>query len=115
MQIAFSSDSGRHFGAPLVVDADAPTGRVDAVLLNDGSALVSWIGSDAGDTALRVRHIQPDGTAGSPIPLAAVSRSRSTGMPRMVHSDGHIYVAWVAEQNGTPQVQMTHVAVDTLQ
>lgn len=113
VQVAFSSDSGRHFGAPLVVDADAPTGRVDAVLLNDGSALVSWIGSDAGDTALRVRHIQPDGTAGSPISLAAVSRSRSTGMPRMVHSDGHIYVAWVEEQDGTPHVQMAHALVPT--
>ena len=114
VQVAFSNDSGRHFGAPLVVDADAPTGRVDAVLLDDGSALVSWIGSDAGDTALRVRHVQPDGTAGSPVTLATVSHSRSTGMPRMVHSDGHIYVAWVEEQSGTTHVKMAHAAVDAL-
>jgi hypothetical protein len=114
VQVSFSTDSGRHFGTPLVVDANSPTGRVDAVLLDDGSALVSWIGVDAKGPALRVRHVHSDGTASPPVTIASVSRSRSTGMPQMVHHNEQIYVAWVDDRDGMPQIQMARAAVDAL-
>ncbi|MGH8612704.1 MAG: hypothetical protein ACREYF_11915 [Gammaproteobacteria bacterium] len=40
-QAAFSTDGGANFGKPVVLDPDA-VGYVDALLLDDGSALVSW-------------------------------------------------------------------------
>jgi len=114
VQAAFSDDSGRRFGPPIAVDADAPTGRVDAVLLDDGTALVSWIGQDADGSALRVRHVRPDGTAGRPRTVATVSPSRSTGMPRMVRAGDRVYWAWVGERGEASQVQVAHAALDAL-
>jgi len=114
VQVAFSDDSGGQFGAPLVVDDDGPTGRVDVVLLDDGSALVSWIGTDGDDSALRVRRVRPNGSAGPPATLARVSRSRSTGIPEMVRHNQHVYVAWVDNPTGTSQIQMVRAAVNAL-
>jgi len=113
VQVAFSDDNGGQFGAPLVVDDDGPTGRVDVVLLDDGSALVSWIGAHGEDTALLVRQIHPSGTASSIASLASVSRSRGTGIPRMVRHDDQVYAAWVDHQAETPQVRMARAVVQT--
>ncbi len=113
VQVAFSDDGGRQFGEPLVVDADGPTGRVDVVLLDDGSALVSWIGTHGEDTALLVRQIHPSGTASSRASLASVSRSRGTGMPRMVRRADRVYWAWVGTAGDAPRVQMAHALVPT--
>lgn len=114
VQVAFSADGGRRFGPPVGVDAKAPTGRVDAVLLDDGAALVSWIGQDADGAALRVRRVQPDGTAGRPRTVAAVSRRRATGIPRMVRTTDRVYWAWVGVENDAPRVQMAHAPLDAL-
>jgi len=114
VQAAFSDNSGRRFGDPVVIDGNRPTGRVDVVLLDDGSALVSWIGQDEDGSALRVRHVQPDGTAGRPRTVATVSRSRATGMPRMVRAGDRVYWAWVGERGEASQVQVAHAALDAL-
>jgi hypothetical protein len=114
VQAAFSDNSGRRFGDPVVIDGNRPTGRVDVVLLDDGSALVSWIGQDEEGSALRVRHVQPDGTAGRPRTVATVSRSRATGMPRMVRAGDRVYWAWVGERGEASQVQVAHAALDAL-
>jgi hypothetical protein len=114
VQAAFSDNSGRRFGDPVVIDGNRPTGRVDVVLLDDGSALVSWIGQDEDGSALRVRHVQPDGIAGRPRTVATVSRSRATGMPRMVRAGDRVYWAWVGERGEASQVQVAHAALDAL-
>ncbi len=117
VQVAFSEDGGRRFGAPIVVDDDGPIGRVDVVLLDDGSALVSWMGRDAEGTALRLRRVYADGSAGAPVSVAALSRSRGTGMPRMAHADGRLYLAWVdpGDAPDASRVRMARLAVDDVQ
>jgi hypothetical protein len=111
VQIAFSEDGGQRFGDPVVIDDNRPTGRADAVLLDDGSALVSWIGQDANGSALRVRRVQPDGTVGTPHTVASVSRSRRTGMPRMVRTGDRVYWTWVGERSDASQVQVAYAAL----
>ncbi len=58
--IAFSSDAGRTFGAPVRVDDAGSTGRVQVELLADGSAAVSWIEFGKGPSQLKVRTRQPE-------------------------------------------------------
>jgi len=41
--VAFSHDAGRTFGAPVRVDEASSLGRVGVELLNDGSAVVTWV------------------------------------------------------------------------
>ena len=71
VKVAFSSDAGATFEAPIRMDEGKPAGRVDVALLRDGSALVSWIERTGGDTAaVRVRRA----FAGRSPPLRSRSR-----------------------------------------
>ena len=95
VKVAFSSDAGATFSAPTTVDEGSPAGRVGAVILKDGAALVSWIERTGGDTAsVRVRRIGADGKAGPATTIAASSAARASGFPRMALSGEQVYFAW---------------------
>jgi hypothetical protein len=94
VKVAFSTNSGETFGPPIVVDDGQPVGRVDVVLLPRGAALVSWIEKTSAGAELRVRSVQPDGTRGEALTVAASSAARSTGFPRMVRSGAEVMLAW---------------------
>jgi hypothetical protein len=101
VKVAFSSDAGASFGAPVRLDGGAPAGRVDLALLPDGSALVSWIERVGGDTAaVQARRVMPNGKASAPITIAASSAARASGFPRMAVSRDYVLFAWT--QPGRP-------------
>lgn len=95
VKLAFSSDAGATFGAPVRIDGGQPAGRVDVALLRDGSALVSWIERTGGDTAVvQARRVAANGKPDAPIAIATSSAARASGFPRMVaHGRGAIF-AW---------------------
>ena len=95
VKVAFSDDAGASFGAPVRVDGGLPAGRVDVALLDDGSALVTWIERIGGDTAaVRARRVTRDGRAGSATTIATSSAARASGFPRMVISGPDVIFAW---------------------
>jgi len=55
--VAFSSDAGRTFGAPVRVDDVSALGRVDVELLPDGAAIVSWIEVADKRSEFRIRRV----------------------------------------------------------
>jgi len=94
VQVAFSSDSGASYGAPVRVDDGRPIGRVDVVLLTDGDALVSWIEQAAPGAEVRVRTVAPSGRRGPALTVAPSSEARSSGFPRLERSGAEVVVAW---------------------
>ena len=95
VKVAFSADAGATFGAPLRVDDGNPAGRVDVVLLPDGSTLVVWIERTGGeDAAVRARRVAADGKAGKPLTVATSSAARASGFPRVVLSGSNLVFAW---------------------
>ena len=95
VKVAFSSDAGATFSAPITVDEGSPAGRVGAVLLPDGSALVSWIERTGGDVAsVKVRRVREKEGASAPMTVASSSAARASGFPRMALAGKHIYFAW---------------------
>lgn len=112
---AFSDDAGRTFGAPVRVDAGDPAGRVDLLLLEDGTALVSWLERTGGDAAeLRVSRVAASGPVwvGS---VSGASSARASGFPRMTRPswdrDG-VLIAWTdATDADAPRVRMVRVAL----
>ena len=83
-------------------------GRVDVVLLADGSALVCWMSGSAEGGANKVRRVAPDGTLG---PVAIISQtdiSRSSGFPRMARLGDTVHFAWT--QFGKPSRVRTATA-----
>lgn len=111
VKAAFSTNSGETFAPPVRVDDGAPGGRVDVAMLNDGSALVSWIERVGGDTAaVRVRRVQPRRAAGASLTIARSSAARASGFPRMAVSGDDVFFAWTVP--GSPsQVRVARTAL----
>lgn len=81
--VAFSEDGARTFGAPVQVDGGEALGRVDVELLDDGSAVVTWLEAPGRGGAVRARRVAPDGRAGRPRTIAEVSGARASGFARI--------------------------------
>jgi hypothetical protein len=95
VKIAFSTNSGATFGAPVIIDSGNPAGRVDVKMLTDGSALVTWIERTGGSAAeVRVRHVTAAGRAGKPITVATSSAGNASGFPRMSIARDYALFAW---------------------
>lgn len=94
VQVAFSGDEGAIFGNPIRVDRGSPAGRVDLLLLNDGSALVSWLELTSLGEELLVCRVAPNAPCGQPKLLSLSREGRTSGFPRMVRSGDRVYFAW---------------------
>ncbi len=94
VRAAFSEDSGATFGKPIEVDDGQTLGRVDVLLLGDGSALVCWLSGNAETGAIKVRRVQSDGSLGVPAVIAKTDISRSSGFPRMARLGDEVHFAW---------------------
>jgi hypothetical protein len=94
VKVAFSQDAGATFGSPIPVDDGESVGRVDALLLPDGSALVCWLSGNVDGGAIKVRRVRPDGTLGPAAIIAKTDISRSSGFPRMARLGDEVHFAW---------------------
>jgi hypothetical protein len=100
VRVAFSSDSGASFGAPVRVDLGMPSGRVDILLLEDSRALVSWIERTGGTAEVMARVVGADGSIGEPISIGGSSAERASGFPRMTLNGDRIVFAWTVPGEG---------------
>jgi len=94
VNIAFSQDAGATFGQPIQVNDGETVGRVDTLLLADGSALVCWLSGNADGGAIKVRRVRHDGTVGPSAVIARTDISRSSGFPRMARLGDQVHFAW---------------------
>jgi hypothetical protein len=94
VKVSFSQDAGATFGHPIEVDDGETVGRVDTLLLPDGSALVCWLSGNAGGGAIKVRRVRADGTLGPAAVIAKTDISRSSGFPRMARLGDEVHFAW---------------------
>jgi hypothetical protein len=103
---AFSADAGRTFRAPVRVDDEGSTGRLQVELLADGSAAVSWIELGKGPSQLKVRTISATGTRSRP---ADIALGLGTQFPRMAASKGELVFAWTENSRGETHVYTARV------
>ncbi len=108
VKVAFSGDAGATFAAPIQVDDGEATGRVDVLLLPDGSALVCWMSGTVEGGAIKVRRIQSEGALGQVSVIAYTDISRSSGFPRMARLGNEVHFAWT--EFGKPSRVRTAVA-----
>jgi hypothetical protein len=112
VNVAFSSDAGATFTAPVQVDEGNPAGRVDLVLLADGTAVVSWLERVEGDAEVRVRRVQPDGKFGPSASVARSSGARASGFPQVIESkNGSLVFAWTDLSDGGSRVLLARAEV----
>lgn len=94
VKLAFSEDAAVTFGNPVQIDDGEASGRVDVLLLPDGSALVCWMSGNAEGGAIKVRRVRSDGILGPPAVIAHTDISRSSGFPRMARLGDEVHFAW---------------------
>lgn len=108
VNVAFSSDGAASFGPPARLDPGQALGRVDVALLDDGSALVTWLaqGAVGGDAAAIVsRRVAEDGAVSDPVTLANTDAARASGFPRIARLGAdRLMLAWT-DPNGDGRVR----------
>ena len=100
VQVIFSDDGGATFNKPIRIDEGKTIGRVDVVMLNDKSAIVSWL---EGSTIKAVK-VYTDGTKDASVMIASSSESRSSGFPQMTKSGNKLIFAWTDDKMKTISV-----------
>jgi hypothetical protein len=94
VKLAFSNDAGVSFGEPITVDDGNPAGRVETLLLADGSALVCWLEKIQGGGEVRVRRVKPDGKFDPAMIVSTTGAARSNGFPQMARVGKTLVFAW---------------------
>jgi hypothetical protein len=114
---AFSSDSGRTWGTPIRLDDAGSLGRVDIELLDDGSAVASWVEFADRRAQFRVRRVDATGAKSAPITVAGVDGGRASGYPRVARAGNELVFAWSESTPGSGEgepVLQLKTAVATL-
>lgn len=100
VRLAVSDDGGASFEAPLVLDEDAPFGRVDVVLGEDGSVWTVWLAKAGERASVALQSLAADGELGERASLGETSGGRMSGFPRLARIGGSLYVAWLEIAEG---------------
>jgi BNR repeat-like domain len=90
VKIVFSEDGGATFKTPVRVDEGKPIGRVDVVLLDKETAVLSWMEG----SSIKAVKIKSDGSKGQPVVIAESSDARSSGFPQMTKAGDQLIFAW---------------------
>ena len=102
---AFSTDAGRSWGPPIKLEDEASLGHVDIEMLDDGSAVATWVEFANERSQFRMRRIEPSGTRSAAITISG--NSRVSGYPRVARSGNELVFAWTegAESEGMQRVR----------
>lgn len=90
VNVMFSDNSGESFGSPIVINDGNTIGRVDIDIIDEKSALVTWMEGGA----IKLVRVNSDGTKEEPITLATSSDSRSSGFPQLTLAGDRAIIAW---------------------
>ena len=104
---AFSNDAGKTFGAPIRLDDATALGRVDFAVLDDGSAVATWIEFAEGRAQFKVRHVEADGKKSAATMVSNLAASRASGYPRLARFGNELVFAWT--ESTQPSRVMTAV------
>lgn len=110
VRFARSRDAGKTFADAIDIATERPIGRVDIVLLEDESALVSWLRSAAGSEGeICIRRITADGNLGPEVVVATTAAGRMSGFPQMVIHGDAVILAWTDVSAESTSVQSASI------
>jgi hypothetical protein len=91
---AFSSDAGRTWTTPIRLDDGESTGRVDIELLEDGTAVATWVEFANQRSQVRLRRIDRSGAKSPAITVGQGEGGRASGFPRVALAGDELVFAW---------------------
>ena len=110
VRVAFSADGGRSFAPAKIVDDGNPVGRVDVVMLDAKTAVVSWVEQTTSGAEIRARLIGRNLPSGSSIKIADSSTARAAGFPRIAKRGRLVYFTWTEQSVSSRHIHVARVA-----
>ena len=112
VKVAFSENSGQDFSQPIQVSNDNPLGRVDIILLNENTALVSWLEKTDNTAEIKSVKVNSKGKIGESFLVATTDGSRSSGFPIITRYNDQVLYAWTENKNGLSTVKSATLSLD---
>lgn len=109
VQLAFSEDDGANFNEPVLIGDTKAIGRVDVLLLDKETAIVSWMEAEGKKAQLKAVKVARNGSQGTPHVIVAMNASRQSGFPQMERVGDTVYFAWTEVGDGTSEVKTAFV------
>ena len=109
VRVTFSDDGGRTFAPPLDVDDGNPAGRVDVLMLDAKTAVVSWVEQTPAGAEIRARLVGRDSPPRSSIKIAASGSARAAGFPRIARRNRDVYFAWSEQSANSGRIHVSRV------
>lgn len=106
---AFSDDGGVTFGKPVQIDDGKPIGRLDVLLFDEETALVTWLEQTPSGAEIRARRVRRNGSTGPPIKIADSSTARAAGFARIAKLDSDVYVTWTEQSAASKRIHVARV------
>jgi hypothetical protein len=103
VNVVFSDDGGATFNAPIRIDEGKAIGRVDIVILDEKTAMVTWMEG----SVIKAAKVNNDGKKKPSIIIASSSEARSSGFPQVTKSGNHLIFAWTDEKEKRIKVAST--------
>ena len=100
VKLIFSKDGGETFGKPIRIDDGNAIGRVDVVMIDPLTAMVSWMEGGS----IKAAKVQTDGTKDNSTLIASSSDKRSSGFPQMPISGNNVIFAWTDDKEKTVKI-----------
>jgi len=113
---AFSNDAGRTWGQPIRLDDGTSLGRVGVDLLDDGSAVASWVEYADKRGQFKLRRIQPSGDRSGAVAVSTPSARLAMDSPRIARHGKELVFAWteIAGTGESDTAFQVHTAVATV-
>ncbi len=112
VNLVFSNDGGEHFGSPIAVAEVNAIGRVDVLLLDADTAIVSWMESKDIGAQLKALKIASTGKKSDYKIIAEMDGSRKTGFPQMELVKDKVYFAWTDVAKDISTIKTAYILVE---
>jgi hypothetical protein len=106
VKVAFMNDSGVSFQEPIIIDDSVSVGRVDLVMLDSKTAVVSWLDLENETPLITYKKVSLNGTMSKSFIVSETNASRGSGFPQMEVVDGELFFAWTNVGEGETSVYM---------
>lgn len=109
VQLVFSDTAGASFDAPIQIAEGNVLGRVDAILENENTAIVSWMETKNKQTMLKAVKVLRSGQISNPLVITNINGSRKSGFPQMELMNDAVFFAWTSISENANQVKMVKI------
>lgn len=97
VKVIFSEDGGASFKEPIRIDSAKTAGRVDVVMLDEETAVVSFMEG----AFIQAVKVHKDGTKEQPVLVSTSSEARASGFPQMTKNGNQLIFAWTDNKEKT--------------